>query len=82
MVKIGNSNHIMKSIERKVVLSAVKKVFYTTEGRSKDNYPILEYKQVSRINNTEVFISGTRIAVRSSLLFSHATALILLAFTD
>jgi hypothetical protein len=42
MVKIGNSNHIMKSIERKVVPSAVKKVFYTTEGRSKDNYPIRE----------------------------------------
>jgi len=44
MVKIGKSNHIMKSIERKVVPSAVKKVFYTTEGRSKDNYPILNFQ--------------------------------------
>jgi hypothetical protein len=58
MVKIGKSNHIMKSIERKVVPSAVKKVFYTTEGRSKDNYPNVESEWHQKVKHILSILSS------------------------
>jgi hypothetical protein len=47
MVTIGNSNHIMRSIERKVVApSAVKKVFLQHRADPRIIIPIHEFEKI------------------------------------
>jgi hypothetical protein len=51
MVKIGNSNHIMKSIERKVVPSAVKKVFL--QHRADPTIPFMNLDRLIQVKHTK-----------------------------